>query len=159
MSDIRFNRWLHQSGTGGVYQDSAGNVGVGTSVPTTSLNVVGVVSATSFTGPLTGNVTGNLTGNVVGNVTGNVNASGVSTLTSAVITGNAGIQTNNITRSDLVGAGNSFVGLYIGDGFLAFNNTLNRSGGYYIATSVNALNAGPVTLGSTMTLHGTWVIV
>jgi len=73
--------------------------------------------------------------------------------------GNVGIQTNDMTRSDLVGAGNSFVGLYIGDGFLAFNSSLNREGGYYITTSINALNAGPVTLGSTMTLDGTWVIV
>lgn len=74
-------------------------------------------------------------------------------------TGNVGIQTNDITRTNLVGAGNSFVGLYIGDGFLAFSTSLSRPGGYYIATSVNALNAGPVTLGSTMTLHGTWVII
>ena len=105
------------------------------------------VTATSFSGNLTGNVTGN------------VSASGVSTLSSAIVTGNVGIQTNDITRSDLVGAGNSFVGLYIGDGFLAFSTSLSRPGGYYIATSVNALNAGPVTLGSTMTLHGTWVII
>ena len=76
-----------------------------------------------------------------------------------VFTGNVGVQTNNITRSDLVGAGNSFVGMYIGDGFLAFSTSLNRVGGYYITTGINALNAGPVSLGSTMTLHGTWVIV
>ena len=49
--------------------------------------------------------------------------------------------------------------LYIGDGSLMFNNTLNREGGYYISTNTNALNAGPVSLGSTMTLDGTWVIV
>ena len=74
-------------------------------------------------------------------------------------TGNVGVQTGNITRTDLVGAGNSFVGMYIGDGYLAFNKELNRAGGYYITTGINALNAGPVTLGSTMTLDGTWVIV
>lgn len=39
MSDIRFNRWLHQSGTGGVYQDSSGRVGIGTSAPTSALDV------------------------------------------------------------------------------------------------------------------------
>jgi len=31
MSDIRYNSWLHRSGTGGVYQDSSGRVGIGTS--------------------------------------------------------------------------------------------------------------------------------
>jgi hypothetical protein len=41
MSDIRFNRWLHQSNTGGVYQDFEGNVGIGTSVPQSRLHVVG----------------------------------------------------------------------------------------------------------------------
>ena len=51
------------------------------------------------------------------------------------------------------------VGLYIGDGSMIFNNTLNREGGYYISTNTNALNAGPVSLGTTMTLDGTWVIV
>jgi len=32
MSDIRYNSWLHRSGTGGVYQDSSGRVGIGTSL-------------------------------------------------------------------------------------------------------------------------------
>jgi len=39
MSDIRFNRWLHQSGTGGIYQDADGNIGIGTSVPRSALDV------------------------------------------------------------------------------------------------------------------------
>ena len=41
MSDIRFNRWLHQSGTGGVYQNGSGRVGIGSSAPTEILDVVG----------------------------------------------------------------------------------------------------------------------
>jgi hypothetical protein len=41
MSDIRFNRWLHQSNTGGVYQDFSGSVGIGTSVPQAKIHVVG----------------------------------------------------------------------------------------------------------------------
>ena len=74
--------------------------------------------------------------------------------------GTVGIATNNIeTNTALVGAANSMTGLYIGDGSLLFNKTLDRVGGYYITTSVNALNAGPVSLGSTLTLDGTWVIV
>ena len=74
--------------------------------------------------------------------------------------GTVGIATNNIeTNTALVGAANSMTGLYIGDGSLLFNKTLDRDGGYYITTSVNALNAGPVSLGSTVTLDGTWVII
>ena len=48
---------------------------------------------------------------------------------------------------------------YIGDGSLLFSNNLSRVGGYYIATDVNALNAGPLSLNTTLTLDGTWVIV
>ena len=74
-------------------------------------------------------------------------------------TGSVGVQTANITDPDLVGAASSLVGLYIGDGSLLFSDQLARSGGYYITTGVNALNAGPVTLNSEMKLDGTWTIV
>ena len=73
--------------------------------------------------------------------------------------GNVGVQTANMTAPDLVGAASSLVGLYIGDGSLIFSNNLSRAGGYYITTGVNALNAGPVSLNTKMTLDGTWVIV
>ena len=39
MSDIRFEGWLHRSGTGGVYQDSAGNVGIASTQPKTNLDI------------------------------------------------------------------------------------------------------------------------
>ena len=77
-------------------------------------------------------------------------------------TRSVGILTSNIDAANLsnpVGAGHSLVGLYIGDGSLLFSDQLARSGGYYITTGVNALNAGPVTLNSEMTLDGTWTIV
>ena len=60
--------------------DSSGNVGIGSTVPTSKLSVVGVVSATSFSGNVTGNATG-LSGTPNITVTG-VNASGVVTATS-----------------------------------------------------------------------------
>jgi len=130
------------------------------------LGAAGVVTATSFTGSganLTSlpaaNLTGalpaisgaNLTDLVAGNFSGS--STGIHTIS------NVGVQTANMTAPDLVGAASSMVGLYIGDGHLLFSNYLNRSGGYYITTGLNALNAGPVTLGSTMTLDGAWVIV
>jgi len=39
MSDIRFEGWLHRTGTGGVYQDSAGNVGIASTQPKTRLDI------------------------------------------------------------------------------------------------------------------------
>ena len=57
MSDIRFNQWLHNSGTGGVSQVDGGHVGIGTTNPlipvgsgNTSILNVGVVTANSFYG-------------------------------------------------------------------------------------------------------------
>ena len=131
-----------------------------------NVSIAGVVTATSFSGSganLTSlpaaNLTGalpaisgaNLTDLVAGNFSGS--STGIHTIS------NVGVQTANMTAPDLVGAASSMVGLYIGDGHLLFSNYLNRSGGYYITTGLNALNAGPVTLGSTMTLDGAWVIV
>ena len=72
--------------------------------------------------------------------------------------GTVGIGTSTF-GTNLVGTASSMVGLYIGDGSLLFNSTLNRAGGYYVSTGTNALNAGPVSLASTMVLDGTWVIV
>ena len=111
-----------------------------------NLGITGVMTASSYVGDgsaLTGVSAGEFFGNSVG----------VST------TKNVGIQTSNVNTEKIVGAANSFVGLYMGDGFIGFPTALNRDGGYFIATHVNALSAGPVSLGSTMTLHGTWTIV
>ena len=78
-----------------------------------------------------------------------------------------GIETSTVTRKDLIGpagntstgAGSSFHGAYMGDGFLSFNTEFSNSSGYYISTFTNALVAGPMQLGSTMTIDGTFTIV
>ena len=45
MSNIRLDNWYHQSGTGGIYQDSSGNVGIGSSVPAAKLDVNGDIKS------------------------------------------------------------------------------------------------------------------
>jgi hypothetical protein len=49
MSGIRVNEWLHNSGTGGIWQTSAGNVGIASSVPTTKLEVTGDAKISGIT--------------------------------------------------------------------------------------------------------------
>ena len=130
----------------------------------------GIITATTFSGSFTGSGA-NLTNIPAGQLTGSLPAIDGSNLTGVeggkfngpaagiLTTSTVGIQTANVTSADLVGAATSMVGLYIGDGHLLFSNYLNKSGGYYITTGLNALNAGPVTLGTPMTLDGTWTIV
>jgi len=63
MSDIRFNQWLHQSGTGGVSQVDGGHVGIGTTNPDIAVHSanakklnVGIVTANSvYAGNFYGN--------------------------------------------------------------------------------------------------------
>ena len=136
--------------------------------------ISGIVTATTFVGNLTGNPTGsgaNLTNLPASQLTGTLpaldgsNLTGVAggkftgTVAGILTTSTVGIQTADVTSANLVGAASSMVGMYIGDGSLLFSNYLNKAGGYYITTGLNALNAGPVTLGTPMTLDGTWVIV
>ena len=175
MSDIRFNNWKHQSGTGGVVQDAAGKVGIGSTQPTSMLDVggdgkfTGVVTATSFTGSganLTSLPAGRLTGALpaisganLTNLNIPVNSEWSFGSTGITTTKNLGVNTTTVDNYETVGAANSFRGIYIGDGSLIFNARLDNPNGYYIGTGRNALNAGPITLGSTMTLDGAWVIV
>jgi len=137
MSDIRFNRWLHNSGTGGVTQDSSGNIGIGSSVPRTALDVVGIVSATSFSGALTGNVTGNATG-----LSGTPNITvGSITASSATISGNvsvAGTVTyDDVTNVDSVGLVTARTGVRIDAGGLVVVGVTTIAAGSTAAPSIS----------------------
>ena len=68
----------------------------------------------------------------------------------------AGVNTTGLPTS-LVGTGNSFQGLYISNGMIIHDNTLN--GNHYIGTAYNGLMAGPVSIGGTLTIDGVWVVV
>ena len=78
-----------------------------------------------------------------------------------------GIETTTLARKDLTGpagntatgAGSSFHGAYMGDGFLSFNTEFSNPTGYYISTFTNALVAGPMQLGTTLSIDGTFTIV
>jgi len=126
------------------------------------------ISGANLTNLTAGNLTGalpaisgaNLTGMAAGGafVKGVI---GVTTLTPV------GIETSTVTRQDLIGpggntstgAGSSFHGAYMGDGFLSFNTEFSNPTGYYISTFTNSLVAGPMNLGSTLTIDGTFTII
>ena len=116
-----------------------------------SVKVQANASGAVVTGIITGDGSG-LTGLPSGSEF-NFGTTGITT------TKNLGVNTTTVDNYETVGAANSFRGIYIGDGSLIFNSRLDNPNGYYIGTGRNALNAGPITLGSTMTLDGAWVIV
>ena len=67
-----------------------------------------------------------------------------------------GVNTVGFT-TDMVGAGNSFNGMYISNGMTIYDNALN--GNHYISTSFNGLMAGPVTVNGVLTVDGNYVVV
>jgi len=69
---------------------------------------------------------------------------------------NVGIGTTQFT-STMVGAGNSFQGMYISNGMTIYDNELN--GNHYISTNFNGLMAGPVTINGVLTVDGNYVVV
>ena len=92
-------------------------------------------------------------------ISGNTGAGGTwSSYTAGIATTKSvGINTNNFDDPDVVGAGNSFQGLYISNGMIVHDNSLN--GNHYIGTSMNGLMAGPVTINGVLTVEGNYVVV
>ena len=132
----------------------AGTLDVTGAVTSGAITADGTVTATSFSGDGS-----SLTGLQAGKFL--TDGIGITTVTPV------GIETTSVARKDLAGpagntatgAGSSFHGAYLGDGFLSFNTEFSNSSGYYISTFTNSLVAGPIQLGSTLTLDGNLVIV
>jgi hypothetical protein len=158
MSDIRFNSWLHQSGTGGVHQDGSGNIGIGTTQPVGKLEVAGSITANSFIGNLTGQISGIQTSIAVGDSFINPTSIGIGATTT---TGrNAGVSTaqgtlifNSDNKRVELWTGTSWSSVGGGDFVEATGGTIseyNQNGVFYrahIFTSSGTLSvtAAPTT--------------
>ena len=118
---------------------SFGNyTGIGTIV------LSGIVSATSLRGSgalLTGVSAGKFVSETAGIVTNTP----------------VGINTSTVDDKDLTGIGNSFKGLYIGNGMVIHDSEL--TGTHYIGTSFRGMMAGPVSIAGTLTVDGNYVVV
>ena len=108
-----------------------GKVGLGTSTPTSELEVAGTVKATAFNGNLTGNVIGNVTGgvtgNVVGNLTGNVTGNVVGDLTGDVTGNLVGNVTGNVSGSSGSCTGNAATATEATNVTVSANNSTNET--------------------------------
>ena len=161
---LTFPLFVSASVSGGIVQTANYSPKAGSNLYFNSST--GALSATSFSGSganLTNLPASQLTGTLPAldgsNLTNIAGSKFIGNVVGITTVSTVGVQTANVTAPDLVGAASSMVGMYIGDGHLLFSNYLNKAGGYYITTGLNALNAGPVTLGTPMTLDGTWTIV
>ena len=119
---------INFSGTSGVTNFTK-DISVDGHTELDNVNISGVVTATSFVGPLTGNVSGNLTGNVTGNAD-----------TASNLTGSPSISVTNITAS-----GNVSVA-----GTLTYEDVTNiDSVGVITARSGIRVTGGSVGIGTT----------
>jgi len=104
----------------------------------------GIITASKFVGD------GSLLTGVVSSKWRSNNA-GITTQSSV------GVNTTSFDVSGLTGVGNSFQGLYVSNGMVIMDNTLN--GNHYIGTAFNGLMAGPVNVNGSLTIDGVWVVV
>ena len=112
--------------------------GIGTIILT------GIMSATSIRGD--------------GSLLTGVSAGKFVTETAGIVTNTSvGINTATVDDKDLTGIGNSFKGLYIGNGMVIHDSEL--TGVHSIGTSFRGMMAGPVTIGGTLTVDGNYVVV
>ena len=106
--------------------------------------MAGIVSATSIRGD--------------GRFLNGVSAGKFVSETAGIVTNTpVGINTSTVDDKDLTGIGNSFKGLYIGNGMVIHDSEL--TGVHYIGTSFRGMMAGPVSIAGTLTVDGNYVVV
>ena len=143
----------------GVITARSGIQGIG--IQSGGVNVaVGVITALNFIGA--GN-TFKVTGNTVDiSIQGGGGGGGSGAFTTS-ITGIqttsqiVGIGTTSTDDADLQGIGNSARGMYVSNGMIIMDNTVN--GNHYIGTNFNALMVGPVNISGTISIDGNYVVV
>ena len=114
----------------------------------TQLNFVGAGNTFKVTGTT---VDVSISGNTGAGGTWNNYNAGIAT------TKSVGINTSNFDDPDVVGAGNSFQGLYISNGMMITDNSLH--GNHYIGTAFNGLMPGPVDIQGILSVDGNYVVV
>jgi hypothetical protein len=150
---------LAQDNANFFWDDATDRLGIGTTAPSTALQIVGTATATAFSGPLTGDVTGNVsgsaasfTGSLAGDVTGTQGAtvvgdnshahdsSTISGLVNADLSGTAGITNANLANSTISGIslGSNLATLTFGT-YLT-GTSYNGSTGVTIATNATSAN-------------------
>ena len=141
----------------GVITARSGIQGIG--IQSGGVNVaVGVITALNFIGAgNTFKVTGSTVDISIQGGGGGGSGAGFSTSNAGLhTTSSIGVNTSALA-STLTGVGNSFQGIYVSNGMMIMDNTLN--GNHYIGTTYNGLMAGPVNIDGTLTIDGNYVVV
>jgi len=141
-----------------------GNVSIVDNDPVVAIQsggvAIGTVRTLNFIG--TGN-TFTLNGNTIDvSISGSGAGAGAggtwTTYTAGIATSKSvGVNTTNLDDANLTGVGNSFQGLYVSNGMIIFDNTLN--GNHYIGTNYSGLIAGPANVAGVLTIDGEYVVV
>ena len=141
----------------GVITARSGIQGIG--IQSGGVNVaVGVITALNFIGAgNTFKVTGSTVDISIQGGGGGGSGAGFSTSNAGLhTTSSIGLNTSSISDA-VTGVGNSFQGIYVSNGMMIMDNTLN--GNHYIGTAFNGLMAGPVNINGTLTIDGNYVVV